>query len=888
MKTRFLSVFLVLCLLCSMLVVPVNAATVASGKCGDNVSWVLSDSGTLTISGNGLMYNFSDKESPWYSYRTKIKTAVLKEGVANIGFSAFEDCINMTSITIPKSVRYLGIGSFENCSNLINIYISDIRLLVTQSTILKSNPMDGNKLPKNLYLNGKLVKDLVITNDVTYIGDFAFRYCDSLESVVIPEGVTQIGANSFAECSNLKSITIPSSLSYVGSFAFADSNNISELHISDLTAWLNLEFDVGGANPLASSGGGDVYLNGKLVTDLIVPGDITTIKTMSFYGWDSLKSVTIQKGVTTIGVGALSNCNSLEKVTIPNTVTTIEPFAFELSDNLKSVTIPSSVATIGDGAFQASGLTSFIMPNTVKNWGDYVFADCYDLTKITLPGNLTEINDTMFARCTSLKSVTIPDSVTKIGSDAFTACHSLESINIPEGVTSIGSSAFWNCNSLPSITIPSSVTSIANSAFSWCENLSAIHFTGDAPAIGENAFERVSGTAYYPAGNKTWTKSVMQDYGGSISWKSYNPPVRITKQPVDVYAASGDTAKVTVKATGDGLTYKWYFKDVGSSKFSLTTSFTGNSYSIAMDSSRDGRQVYCVVTDKYGNSVTSNTVTLSMAKATVKITQQPVSVTVIEGKTAKVTVKATGDGLTYKWYYKNPGDSGFTYTSSFKGNTYSVTMNEARNGRQVLCRVYDKYGNVAQTNTVKLSMAKNVVKITQQPKSVTVAPGAIAKVTVKATGDGLSYRWYYKNPGDSGYTYTSSYTGSSYSVTMNAARDGRQVLCRVYDKYGNMVQTNTVKLSMEHYVKITQQPVSITVAEGATAKVIVKATGDGLTYRWYYKNPGASSYTYTASYTGSTYSVTMNAARNGRQVLCRVYDKYGNVVQTNTVALKMK
>ena len=78
--------------------------------------------------------------------------------------------------------------------------------------------------------------------------------------------------------------------------------------------------------------------------------------------------------------------------------------------------------------------------------------------------------------------------------------------------------------------------------------------------------------------------------------------------------SSGATATVTVKATGDGLTYKWYFKNKGDSQFSLTNSFTGNTYSVAKDATRDGRQVYCVVKDKYGNSVDTNVVTLTMLK----------------------------------------------------------------------------------------------------------------------------------------------------------------------------------------------------------------------------------------------------------------------------------
>ena len=122
-----------------------------------------------------------------------------------------------------------------------------------------------------------------------------------------------------------------------------------------------------------------------------------------------------------------------------------------------------------------------------------------------------------------------------------------------------------------------------------------------------------------------------------------------------------------------------------------------------VSSSVNGRKYYCLVTDKYGQTVKTNTVTISMAAAP-KITKAPASVKVASGKTAKVTFTASGEGLTYKWYYKDKGQSKFTLTTSFKTNTYSVEMTSARNGRQLYCVVTDKYGQTVKTATVTISM----------------------------------------------------------------------------------------------------------------------------------------------------------------------------------------
>lgn len=345
-------------------------------------------------------------------------------------------------------------------------------------------------------------------------------------------------------------------------------------------------------------------------------------------------------------------------------------------------------------------------------------------------------------------------------------------------------------------------------------------------------------------------------------------------------APSGKTAKVTVKATGEKLKYTWYYKNKGDAKFAKTTAFTGATYSVAMSSARNGRQVYCVVSDRNGNKVQTPVTTLRMGNP-VKVTAQPKTGYAKEGATVKTTVKATGDGLKYTWYIKNAGGSKYTKSSVTKA-TYSATMSDKVHGRRVYCVVSDKYGNTVKTDTVLL---RRQATVTSQPAANVVAKrNATAKIAIQAKGDSLTYTWYIKNAGGTKFS-KSSVTGATYSCRMTSTSRNRQVYCVVKDKYGKTAQTKTFTLRMA--VGVVTQPKSATVANGKTAKVTVKAEGDGLRYEWYLKNEGATKYT-KSSITSATYSCKMSAKVDGRRLICYIYDKYGNRVQTKTVILKKK
>ena len=181
-------------------------------------------------------------------------------------------------------------------------------------------------------------------------------------------------------------------------------------------------------------------------------------------------------------------------------------------------------------------------------------------------------------------------------------------------------------------------------------------------------------------------------------------PVQITEQPSDVYAEMGETFSVKVKAEGEGLTYQWYYKNKGGKNFAAS-SIKKSTYSSKMVSYMVGRQVYCVVTDKYGNQATSDVVTIDLPAKTLEIVTQPVDVHAPLGQKFSVAPEVQGEGLTYQWYYKNKGGKSFA-ASSNKTAAYSYSMTNYMNGRQVYCVITDRFGNQVTTDTVTIHVTK--------------------------------------------------------------------------------------------------------------------------------------------------------------------------------------
>lgn len=342
-----------------------------------------------------------------------LASVTIPDSVTSIGKSAFEGCTELTSITIPKNIKNIENNAFYGCRNLTTVIWN-----ATECTNVGSFSFP-------IFENCRRLSTASIGNNVLTIPSGVFYNCTGLTNVTIGDNVTSIGDDAFHGCTGLTSVTIPDSVTNIGYQAFYGCEELTNIYITDIEKWCKI-VDIDNLMNYKTGDKKLLYLNGKLITDLIIPDGVTKVGVSAFAGCTELSSITISERVTFIHPYAFYGCTGLSKITVADNNT-----KYYSSDNCL---IETATKTLILGC-----KTSVIPTNgSVTSIGDSAFAGCTELTSIDIPDSVTSIGDRAFSGCSGLTSIVIPNSVKYIGHEAFAYCRGLTSI------TFNGTIAQWN------------------------------------------------------------------------------------------------------------------------------------------------------------------------------------------------------------------------------------------------------------------------------------------------------------------------------------------------------------------------------------------------------------------------------------------------------------
>ena len=411
---------------------------------------------------------------------SELKSINIPDSVKTIGVHAFNNCSSLMRVNIPSSVVAIGGNAFINCNALSKVIISN--LTSWNNIIFEDATANPLYYSHHLYMNGQEIKQLVIPEGVTSIGNYAFVNGTSFLELTLPTTLESIGNYAFVGCKRLTNVSMGLSVTTIGSGAFKDCTAISSV-----TCMASTPPTMAGVDCFDS----DCY---DWAT-LYVPGDKVDEYKSTLY-WNKFAN-TFGTGIEVDGLFYLFDLDKGEA-----TVTYKDETYYSYRGE---VIIPETVNYGG-------------LEYTVTGIGKAAFAYCDELMSVTIPHTVTSIGDYAFMYCEGLTSITIPDSVKSIGDNSFDGCGALCAVEIPNSVISIGNMAFQGCTSLTDITIGSGVTNIGAKAFNYCNSIQNVTCMGSVPPLMDNSD---CFTSYGYEATLKVPHSSIEDYQSSNYWYKF-------------------------------------------------------------------------------------------------------------------------------------------------------------------------------------------------------------------------------------------------------------------------------------------------------------------------------------------------------------------------------
>ena len=623
--------------------------------------------------------------------------AVIPQGIR---YAYFESCENVTSIQTPMYFQLLDAQDLPNLTDLDITdsidwcYLTDVGL--TDVTV----PGDC----QNFRINSESLETATIESGYNYIRRDMFKLCTNLSSVSIPDGVTLISYSAFGFCYNLSQIELPSSVNTISAGAFIGSG----------------------------------------LESISIPDGVTRIEYATFRGCDYLSIVSIPSSVTTIEETAFDFCDALSDVYFDGSKTEWEAITIHCRET-DSVSEMSIYDVFGDAEihFSKSSLSILDQPSDMNcEVGEIaIFLIAAEGDGLKYQWQVLKPGATEWVNC-SINDGAKTDILTLVAKESRNGCQYKCVVTDKYGET---------VETVPfTLTVGTPLEIIEQpECFEGYEGEYAT-FTVVAQGEGLKYQWQVDKNGWTNCsvndGAKTDTltleikpsrdgycyRCVITDkYGSKViseeAMLGMDTSLRIAKEPTDFSGDIGENAEFTVEAKGVGLKYQWQVLKNGTwTNCSKNDGAKTNTLSQEIKESRDGSVYRCVITDKYGDTKTTDEVTLSISHE-IFIVSEPQYFFGKIGENAEFTVEAEGVGLKYQWQvWKNGAWTNCSINDGARTDTLTLLIKESRDGSKYHCVITDKYGNVATTREVYL-YALHIEVIEEADTTVVEAENTVAE-----------------------------------------------------------------------------------------------------------------------------------------------------------------
>lgn len=395
-----------------------------------------------------------------------VRSVIFSEGsqCERIGEQVFANCLFLTNIILPSSVKTVSDQAFINCNSLEFLDLSNVETLgnavVSGCSSLQEIllPKNTTEIKDNMFYGCAALERCTLSNNVRRIGKSAFRKCSSLKTIPVSESLEIIDEGAFEGCSSLSTVVIPKKVSNVGMEAFSNCENLTEFHLEHQDSIILGSRLFRGSKKLSVLKlcakkiiTGSSLFSGTNIYEFEMPEEV------EYWGIPEYPNVSYGSYTMKTWYGPFDDSMVSSITFAPNSrLKECGALAFAGAKYISSLTLPPSVEIIGADMLRGDEfLTDFNIPSHIKKITGPVYSGSYVISPIVEnSANLEYVGG--LGLMNTVNTYLDLSNCSYLGTSALSYCEKLENVKLKQGgVLQMGDELFCSTPNVKEIVIPS-------------------------------------------------------------------------------------------------------------------------------------------------------------------------------------------------------------------------------------------------------------------------------------------------------------------------------------------------------------------------------------------------------------------------------------------------